>query len=67
MNAKIRAVYLMKIASKYIAENAPHESVFFDEAECDGKCLSEDLMMAAEHLQSEEHLKVPEIPEKKEK
>lgn len=45
-----RAIYLMFIAADYIRDNAPSERVIFDDAECDGMCLADDLESAAKDL-----------------
>lgn len=42
-----RAEYLMRVASKYIVTYCPDEVVFYDDAECDGFCLAEELFIEA--------------------
>lgn len=42
-----RASYLMRIAAEYIRKHAPDGNVHYDEADCDGLCLSDDLIIEA--------------------
>jgi hypothetical protein len=46
-----RAVYLMRIAASVIQHNAPEATAYYDEAECDGLCLADDLKIAADDLE----------------
>ena len=50
--AQKRAVYLMRVTAKYLQDRFPHGTIFYDEAECDSLCLSEDLTIAADDLES---------------
>lgn len=47
---KHRAIYMLKVASEYIKRHAPDESIHYDEADCDGSCVAEDCMSAADEL-----------------
>jgi len=42
-----RASYLMRIAAEYILKHAPDHTVHYDEADCDGHCLADDLIIEA--------------------
>lgn len=43
-----RASYLMRVAAEYIRTHAPDGTVHYDEADCDGLCLSDDLIIEAD-------------------
>jgi hypothetical protein len=45
-----RAIELMRLAASVLQEFAPDAEVFYDEADCDGSCLAEDLEACAEDL-----------------
>jgi hypothetical protein len=51
--AQKRAVKMLKVAARFIEENDFLESyiIFYDGADCDGGCLREDLLSAAEDLE----------------
>ena len=38
-----RQNYLLRVASAYIAEFNPEQTMIWDEAECDGYCLVDDI------------------------
>lgn len=42
-----RAKMLMLLAAEYIRKHAPDGTVHYDEADCDGSCLAEDLEIEA--------------------
>jgi hypothetical protein len=42
-----RAIELMRLAADILREHAPDAEVFYDEADCDGSCLADDLTLAA--------------------
>lgn len=45
-----RVAYLLRIAAEFIRKYASHRSVHYDEADCDGACLADDLEIeASEH------------------
>jgi len=50
--AASRAIEMLRVAARYIAENGlvEHE-VHYDDADCDGHCLIEDLTLAADDLE----------------
>ena len=51
MEASPRAVLMMRIASELIRDGlAVEQTVFYDDAECDGYCVADDLDYAAEAL-----------------
>lgn len=53
-SAKDRAIELMKLAAHYIEDNTDQSEVIeYDDAECDGVCLVEDLRAAAEQMEAE--------------
>jgi hypothetical protein len=43
----------MKIAADYIREYCPDEEMIYDEAECDGSCIADDLDSIREDIQEE--------------
>jgi hypothetical protein len=43
-----RAAYLMRVASEYILDNCPEDTIDYDETTCDGYCLAEELKDEAE-------------------
>ncbi len=45
-----RSVYLMRVASQFIMENARDGIIKYDEADCDGHCLAEELQHMAEDM-----------------
>jgi hypothetical protein len=47
-----RAVYLLRIAASYIQKYAPSGITQYDEADCDGLCLADDMKIAADCLES---------------
>ena len=49
--AVTRAIKMLSIASKYIDDNCDlDETIFYDQADCDGYCVVEDCVVAAEEL-----------------
>lgn len=46
-----RAIYLMRAAIGYI-ENYPDFSVYYDDQDCDGYCLQEDIQTAIDELET---------------
>ena len=51
LEASPRAVLMMRIASELIRDGlAVDQTVFYDDAECDGYCVADDLDFAAEAL-----------------
>lgn len=44
-----RAAYLMRVASAYISDHPDH-AIQYDEATCDGYCLSEELAIEADNM-----------------
>ncbi len=47
-----RAIDMMRIAAEFIRDHAPSDTVFYDDAECDGYCLADDLESAAHDLEA---------------
>ncbi len=45
-----RTRYLLRVASEYIKET-PEKTIDYDETTCDGYCLSEELMIAAQSIE----------------
>ena len=45
-----RAQMLMLLAAKYIRKYAPDHAVHYDEADCEGSCLADDLEIEAENV-----------------
>lgn len=45
-----RAKMLMLVAADYIRQHAPGHTVHYDEADCDGYCLADDLRIEAEQM-----------------
>lgn len=46
-----RAIYILRVAKKYLKENDYEEgTLHYDATECDGYCLCDDLEDAAENL-----------------
>lgn len=45
-----RAIEMLRIAARFIIDNAAGEMVFYDDAECDGLCLADDCRIAADVL-----------------
>lgn len=45
-----RARLMLEVASKYILENCPDDTIWYDDASCDGYCVSEDCNAAVEML-----------------
>lgn len=45
-----RAVEMLQIASQMIREYCPYGTAFYDDAECDGLCVSDDCESIAEDL-----------------
>ena len=43
-----RAEYMLRVAAAYIRNNCPDGKIYYDEAECDGFCVSNDCEIAAE-------------------
>lgn len=50
MNEQQRLIYLADIAAQYIRKYAPDQTIIFDDAECDGTCLADDLEIAIRQL-----------------
>ena len=51
MSAKERAIMLLNIAAKYLRENEYVDALtVYDDTECDGLCLADDLEQAAIEL-----------------
>lgn len=48
-----RASYLMRAAAAHITAHAEDDITVYDEAECDGQCLSSELLQAAEEIRAE--------------
>ena len=46
-----RAVMLMNKAAHYIRSHSPDFLIFYDEAQCDGYCLADDLETSASILE----------------
>lgn len=46
-----RAVYLMRVAADTIRAECSSAEVWFDDADCDGECLAQDLSIAADQLE----------------
>jgi hypothetical protein len=42
-----RATMLMRLAAQYIRTHAPFDTIHYDEADCDGSCLADDLDIEA--------------------
>ena len=57
-----RINYLLYVAAEYISEHCPDGSIFYDDAECDGYCLSDELMAEVD----EEYNVFPTAPSKPE-
>lgn len=47
-----RAIEMLNVAAEYIEEHWPDGIIEYDEAACDGYCVSEDCKVAAEELGS---------------
>jgi hypothetical protein len=47
---KDRAAMLMRVAAAYIRKNAPNDVIHYDDADCDGRCLADDLESGASAL-----------------
>jgi len=48
-----RSVELMRLAAKYLRDSSDSDrTIFYDDAECDGICLSDDLESWAEVLET---------------
>lgn len=45
-----RAVEMLNIAAKYIREQYPDGTVFYDDTDCDGYCVADDCEIAATAL-----------------
>jgi hypothetical protein len=45
-----RLKYLAGIAAEYIRTHAPDHLVIFDDADCDGSCLADDIESAIEQI-----------------
>lgn len=45
-----RAIELMKLAAQYITEYCDDMPIFYDDAECDGMCLAQDILAELESL-----------------
>ncbi len=51
-SAAWRAAYLLRIVNKFIHDNPVSDyTIYFDEAVCDGACLADDCLVAAEELE----------------
>jgi hypothetical protein len=48
-----RAIYMLKVAAKYIRENHPDGKIHYDEADCDGSCVANDCEYAADELKGD--------------
>jgi hypothetical protein len=48
-----RAAYLMRVAAEYI-NNWPEERIDYDDAQCDGYCLAEELAQMADNMPCKE-------------
>lgn len=47
-----RAMFLLTKAARYIRANADTSAtIFYDNAECDGECLADDMELIAEELE----------------
>ncbi len=49
-----RTVYLMRVAAEFIKKHALYDMMHYDEADCDGGCLSEELLQMAEDMDVKE-------------
>lgn len=45
-----RPHYMLRVASAFIREHCSAGLITFDEAECDGHCVADDIASAAEEL-----------------
>jgi hypothetical protein len=45
-----RAQMLMRLAADYIRRYHNYGLIFYDDAECDGQCLSDDLLAEADDM-----------------
>jgi hypothetical protein len=43
-----RKDYMLLVAAEYIRENCPDGMIFYDDAECDGGCVSDDCYVASD-------------------
>ncbi len=43
LKTETRLNYLVRVAAKFITRHAPDSTIRYDEAECDGSCLADDL------------------------
>lgn len=52
-----RAIEMLQVAARFLRENAYEvtETIYYDEADCDGQCLADDCETAALCLESRLH------------
>jgi hypothetical protein len=42
---------MLKVAAEYIRDNYPDGMIHYDEADCDGSCVANDCIAAADELE----------------
>lgn len=53
LNGRGRAAEMLKIAAEYIKEHCPDMTVEYDETICDGYCVADDCLDAADGISPE--------------